>query len=153
MIASLCQLLGWLRHYANCYYVCLIMPIVRMIASLCQLLGWFPHYASCEDDYLIMPTVRMIASLCQLLGWLPHYAKCYYVCLIMPIVRMDRPCRRTFYGFTISNTLLQLRPDSTTEGHKPRQLNVHRSVHRNINLIERTNKMRPCSRIYYSSVS
>jgi len=30
---------------------------------------------------------------------------------------------------------------------------VHRSVHHNINLIEITNKMRPCSRIYYSNVS
>jgi hypothetical protein len=30
---------------------------------------------------------------------------------------------------------------------------VHGSVHRNINLIERTNKMQPCSRIYYSVVS
>jgi hypothetical protein len=30
-------------------------------------------------------------------------------------------------------------------------LGVHGSVHRNINLIERTNKMRPCSRIYYST--
>jgi len=26
-------------------------------------------------------------------------------------------------------------------------------VHRNINLIERTNKLKPCSRIYYSNVS
>jgi len=33
------------------------------------------------------------------------------------------------------------------------ELDVHGSVHRNINLIERTNKMQPCSRIYYSSVS
>jgi len=33
------------------------------------------------------------------------------------------------------------------------RLYVHGSVHRNINLIERTNKMQPCSRIYYSSVS
>jgi len=32
-------------------------------------------------------------------------------------------------------------------------LDIHGSVHRNINLIERTNKMQPCSRIYYSSVS
>ena len=32
-------------------------------------------------------------------------------------------------------------------------LDVHGSVHRNIKLIERTNKMRPCSRIYYSNVS
>jgi len=32
-------------------------------------------------------------------------------------------------------------------------LDVHRSVHRNINLIEITNKMRPCSKVYYSSVS
>jgi len=32
-------------------------------------------------------------------------------------------------------------------------LDVHGSVHRNINLIERTNKMRLCSRIYYSIVS
>ena len=30
---------------------------------------------------------------------------------------------------------------------------VHGSVHRNKNLIERTNKMQPCSRIYYSNVS
>jgi hypothetical protein len=31
---------------------------------------------------------------------------------------------------------------------------VYGSVrHRNINLIERTNKMRPCSRIYYSNAS
>jgi len=30
---------------------------------------------------------------------------------------------------------------------------VHGSVHRNINLIERINKMQPCSRIYYSNVS
>ena len=30
---------------------------------------------------------------------------------------------------------------------------VHGSVHRNINLMERTNKMQPCSRIYYSNVS
>jgi hypothetical protein len=33
------------------------------------------------------------------------------------------------------------------------QLDVHRSMYRNIKLIERTNKMQPCSRIYYSSVS
>ena len=33
------------------------------------------------------------------------------------------------------------------------QLDVHGSMHRNINPIERTNKMRPCSRIYYSNVS
>jgi len=26
-------------------------------------------------------------------------------------------------------------------------------VHHNIKLVERTNKMRPCSRIYYSNVS
>jgi len=30
---------------------------------------------------------------------------------------------------------------------------VHGSVHHNINCIEITNKMRPCSRIYYSNVS
>ena len=30
---------------------------------------------------------------------------------------------------------------------------VHGSVHLNINLIERTNKMQTCSRIYYSIVS
>jgi len=35
----------------------------------------------------------------------------------------------------------------------PIKLDVHGSVHRNINLIERTNKMQPCSRIYYSHVS
>jgi hypothetical protein len=29
----------------------------------------------------------------------------------------------------------------------------HESVHRNINLIETTNKMQPCSRIYYFNVS
>ena len=34
-----------------------------------------------------------------------------------------------------------------------KELDVHGSVHRNINLIERTNKMQPCSRIYYSNVS
>jgi hypothetical protein len=32
-------------------------------------------------------------------------------------------------------------------------LDVHGSVHHNINLTEITNKMRPRSRIYYSSVS
>jgi len=32
-------------------------------------------------------------------------------------------------------------------------LDVHGSVHRIIKLIERTNKMQPCSRIYYSIVS
>jgi hypothetical protein len=32
-------------------------------------------------------------------------------------------------------------------------LDVHGSVHRNINIIERTNKMQPCTRIYYSNVS
>jgi len=32
-------------------------------------------------------------------------------------------------------------------------LDVHGSVHHNINLIEITNKMRPCSRIYYFGVS
>jgi hypothetical protein len=30
---------------------------------------------------------------------------------------------------------------------------VHGSVNRNINLIETNNKMRPCSRIYYSNIS
>jgi len=30
---------------------------------------------------------------------------------------------------------------------------VHGSVHRKINLIQRSNKMQPCSRIYYSNVS
>ena len=30
---------------------------------------------------------------------------------------------------------------------------VYGSVHRNINLIERTNKMQPCDRIYYYNVS
>jgi len=33
------------------------------------------------------------------------------------------------------------------------KLDVHGSVHRNINLIERTNMMQLCSRIYYSNVS
>jgi hypothetical protein len=33
------------------------------------------------------------------------------------------------------------------------KLDVHGFVHRNKNIIERTDKMRPCSRIYYSSVS
>jgi hypothetical protein len=33
------------------------------------------------------------------------------------------------------------------------KLDVHGSVHRNINLLERTNKMPLCGRIYYSSVS
>ena len=37
--------------------------------------------------------------------------------------------------------------------HTDRTLGVHGSVHRSINLIERTNKMRQCSRIYYSNVS
>jgi hypothetical protein len=32
-------------------------------------------------------------------------------------------------------------------------LDVHGSVHCNINLTERTNKMQPLSRIYYSNVS
>jgi len=32
-----------------------------------------------------------------------------------------------------------------------KKFDIHKSVHRNINLIERTNKMRPCSRIYYSN--
>ena len=36
---------------------------------------------------------------------------------------------------------------------RKRAFDVHGSVHRNINLIERTNKMQPCSRIYYSNVS
>ena len=34
-----------------------------------------------------------------------------------------------------------------------KKFDIHKSVHRNINLIERTNKMRPCSRIYYYNVS
>jgi len=33
------------------------------------------------------------------------------------------------------------------------RLDVYGSVHRNINRIEITNKMRPCSKIYYSNVS
>ena len=33
------------------------------------------------------------------------------------------------------------------------KLDVHKSMHHNINLIERTNKMQPCGRIYYSNVS
>jgi hypothetical protein len=33
------------------------------------------------------------------------------------------------------------------------KLDAHRSVHRSINLIEKTNKMQPCCRIYFSSVS
>jgi MOSC domain-containing protein YiiM len=33
------------------------------------------------------------------------------------------------------------------------ELDVHGSVHHNINLIEITKKMQPCSRIYYSNVS
>jgi len=33
------------------------------------------------------------------------------------------------------------------------KLDVHGSVHHNINRIEITNKMRQCSRIYYSNVS
>jgi len=31
------------------------------------------------------------------------------------------------------------------------KLDVHGSVHHNINLMEITNKMRPCSKIYYSN--
>jgi len=37
--------------------------------------------------------------------------------------------------------------------NKVAELDVHGSVRRNRKLIERTNKMQPCSRIYYSSVS
>jgi hypothetical protein len=33
------------------------------------------------------------------------------------------------------------------------KLDVHGSVHRNIKVMEGTNKMQPCSRIYYSNVS
>jgi hypothetical protein len=33
------------------------------------------------------------------------------------------------------------------------KFDIHESVHRNINLIERTNKMRLCTRTYYSIVS
>jgi hypothetical protein len=33
------------------------------------------------------------------------------------------------------------------------EFDVHGSVHRNIKLIEKTNKMQPRSRIYYSNVS
>jgi len=33
------------------------------------------------------------------------------------------------------------------------KFDVHGSMHRNIKLMERTNKMQPCSRIYYSNVS
>jgi hypothetical protein len=32
-------------------------------------------------------------------------------------------------------------------------VDIHGSMHHNINLIEITNKMRPCSRIYYSNVT
>jgi hypothetical protein len=39
------------------------------------------------------------------------------------------------------------------KGGKRNGLDVHGSVHHNINRIEITNKMRPCSRIYYSKVS
>jgi len=34
-----------------------------------------------------------------------------------------------------------------------KELDIRGSVHHNTNLIEIANKMRPCSRIYYSSVS
>jgi len=34
-----------------------------------------------------------------------------------------------------------------------RILDAYGFVHRNINLVEKTNKMRSCSRIYYSNVS
>jgi hypothetical protein len=34
-----------------------------------------------------------------------------------------------------------------------RQLHVYGALHRNTDLIERTNKMQPCSRVYYSNVS
>jgi len=36
--------------------------------------------------------------------------------------------------------------------HYSYSFDVHGSVHRNINPIERTNKRQPCSRIYYSNV-
>jgi len=39
-----------------------------------------------------------------------------------------------------------------TAWNQLRRLDVHGSVHYNLNLIERTNKMQPCSRIYYSNV-
>jgi len=47
--------------------------------------------------------------------------------------------------------LVQLHETSTATTLRDK-LDVHGSVHRNINLIERTNKMRPYSIIYYSSV-
>ena len=43
-----------------------------------------------------------------------------------------------------------------TERSKPHalsKLDIHGSVHHNTDRIEITNKMRPCSRIYYSNVS
>jgi len=42
---------------------------------------------------------------------------------------------------------------ASTWGDSSKKIDVHGSVHRNINLIERTNKMRLCSRIYYSNAS
>jgi len=42
---------------------------------------------------------------------------------------------------------------SFTSIYCTKKVDVHGSVHRNINLIERTKKTQPCSRIYYSSVS
>jgi len=43
--------------------------------------------------------------------------------------------------------------DSVAEKSPVYELDVHGSVHPNIKLIERTNKMQPSSRIFYSNVS
>jgi len=82
------------------------------------------------------------------------------VCLVYYLDQMN-------ICFKFLNSMFNLYVDNSTKPYDVRcitigqtvhwtrmiNLDVHGSVHRNINLIERTNKMRQCSRIYYFNVS
>jgi hypothetical protein len=69
-------------------------------------------------------------------------------------VPLDLPSKQEIASNTSVQQVTKLVP-GTTRSYELNKNNheIHGTVHVNINLIERTNTMQPCSRIYYSNVS
>ena len=85
---------------------------------------------------------------CNLLIDFPSYIKCYGLVYTFYLLSQPELYDQKLFPYAFIRILKM-----AANRNMLNLFDVHGSVHRNIKFIERTNKMQPCSRIYYSSVS
>jgi hypothetical protein len=122
-------------EYLNKFLCCIVM-------SACPVLLFYRNHFIDMYCHLFIPTRVILEFVTQVKG-------------IVLRILYTPACRdhRAAWGAEVKylRRLVIVRPDSWRWIFCT--LDVHGSVHHNVNRIEITNKMRPCGRIYYSSLS